>query len=438
MLNGQEQGCIVYISSWESLKIHLFSFIFGLWVILKRVVRWGWKSKDFFEQQKRDTPPPCLIDSSLGRHSHVKLNGVKFHYLETRGGRGQPLLLLLHGFPDCWLSWRHQIPVLADHFRVVALDLKGFGDSDKPLGRSSYRIDKLLIELRQFISALGVSSCTVVGHDLGGLLGWYLVHRYPDLVDKFVAISCPHPNVYWDELSRSSTLNSSVVVLYSATYRRNFEPDEPLVETQGSDAECCTVTSRWVKFSQLPYLPEMDALKEDLSIINQYFHHLPKTNSKDNYVEAYKYTFSRKEDWTGPINYYRNLPFSRVHEDGEPVRTPCLLLVGNKDEFVSLESIVKSTEYTDKFVLKIVEGGGHFPHQQLPEVVNRFLLAFLVVVHSPRQEKSQSRGLVNRMFDAVSSTVKYGNQMLDTVQRKKCNDENSLSARALYFGQSPS
>ncbi|CAG2062290.1 unnamed protein product, partial [Timema podura] len=143
-------------------------------------------------------------------------------------------------------------------------------------------------------------------------------------------------------------------------------------------------------------------------------------------------------DWTGPINYYRNLPFSRVHEDGEPVRTPCLLLVGNKDEFVSLESVVKSTEYTDKFVLKIVEGGGHFPHQQLPEVVNKFLLAFLVVVHSPRQEKSPSRGLVNRMFDAVSSTVKYGNQMLDTVQRKKCNDENSLSARALYFGQSPS
>ncbi|CAG2057529.1 unnamed protein product, partial [Timema podura] len=265
MLNGQEQGCIVYISSWESLKIHLFSFIFGLWVVLKRVVRWGWKSKDFFEQQKRDTPPPCLIDSSLGRHSHVKLNltikgneccgmlagsEVSLPGDERWAGSAVtstaawfPRLLAQLETPNSCARRPFQCLSQCGYCRVVALDLKGFGDSDKPLGRSSYRIDKLLIELRQFISALGVSSCTVVGHDLGGLLGWYLVHRYPDLVDKFVAISCPHPNVYWDELSRSSTLNSSVVVLYSATYRRNFEPDESLVETQGSDAKCCTVTN---------------------------------------------------------------------------------------------------------------------------------------------------------------------------------------------------
>ena len=91
---------------------------------------------------------------------------------------------------------------------MVALDLKGFGDSDKPMWRSNYRVDKLLCELRELISALGATSCTIIGHDLGALLGWYLTHQCPDMVKKFVAISCPHPNVYWDDLPRASTFNA--------------------------------------------------------------------------------------------------------------------------------------------------------------------------------------------------------------------------------------
>lgn len=84
------------------------------------------------------------------------------------------------------------------------------------------------------------------------------------------------------------------------------------------------------------------------------------------------------EDWTGPINYYRNLPFSRVSEEREQVDVPCLLLTGNKDQFVNLESVVKSTDYVKKFSLKIVDGASHFPHQELPDTVNKLLLSFLV------------------------------------------------------------
>lgn len=102
------------------------------------------------------------------------------------GSKNQPLILLLHGFPDCWLTWRHQIPILSQHFRVVALDLKGFGDSDKPVWRRNYRADLILEELNQLIHALGVSSCTIIGHDLGALLGWYLVHYNPHVVDRLV------------------------------------------------------------------------------------------------------------------------------------------------------------------------------------------------------------------------------------------------------------
>jgi hypothetical protein len=73
MFSDASQECIVYISRWDSLKIHMFSFLCGFWVITKRFIRWVWKPNDFFQLQKRDAPPPCLVDSTLGRHSYMKL-----------------------------------------------------------------------------------------------------------------------------------------------------------------------------------------------------------------------------------------------------------------------------------------------------------------------------------------------------------------------------
>lgn len=96
------------------------------------------------------------------------------------------------------------------YFSVIAVDLKGFGDSDKPSARKSYRVENLVNELAVFLSMLGVddsNKCHVIGHDLGALLGWYLVHLWPNCVSKFVAISCPHPNVHWEYLPPSSFFN---------------------------------------------------------------------------------------------------------------------------------------------------------------------------------------------------------------------------------------
>ncbi|KAG8223900.1 hypothetical protein J437_LFUL001980 [Ladona fulva] len=142
--------------------------------------------------------------------------------------------------------------------KVVALDLKGFGDSDKPSQRHCYRVNVLLNELHEFINSLGVSSCVIIGHDLGALLGWLLIYNYPGLVTKFVALSCPHPNIYWDSIPQNG----------------NF-------------------SQRWVHFSQLPYLPEVECLKEDLSVISQYYNHVNGNGEKMSVIEAYKYSFSR-------------------------------------------------------------------------------------------------------------------------------------------------
>lgn len=89
--------------------------------------------------------------------------------------------------------------------------MKGFGDSDKPSIKRSYKIEILIEELKQFILTLGVKQCSIIGHDLGGLLGWYLVALYGDMIDKFVTISCPHPNFYWNRMSGNSVFDSKYV-----------------------------------------------------------------------------------------------------------------------------------------------------------------------------------------------------------------------------------
>ncbi|KAJ8939457.1 hypothetical protein NQ318_023083 [Aromia moschata] len=345
---SNELLCIESVSTWDTCRIHLMSFVFGVWMLCKRAVGWVWNPNGYKSLQLHDNPPSCLMDSSLGQHKYVKLKGVKLHYVES-GSKDQPVMLLLHGFPDCWLSWRHQIPVLSTYFRVIALDLKGFGDSDKPMWRSSYRIDIILQEIKQFTAALGIKKCMIVGHDLGAFIGWYLVHQMPNIVTKFFAVSCPHPNVYWNNVSQ-------------------------------------TYTNQWLNFVQMPYLPEMDALKEDVKIISQYHKHL---SAQDVYLEAYKYTFSRKEDWTGPINYFRNLPFHKISDHVDQIETTVILIVGSQDEFVKLDNIVRSTEYCERFYMKIIDGGQHFPHQEKADEFNSVILKYAV---TKKSGKTQNNG----------------------------------------------
>ncbi|XP_046427970.1 epoxide hydrolase 4 [Neodiprion pinetum] len=395
---------IVNISVWETTKLHFLTFVYGVYLIVKRFIKWAWNPNQFFVLQERDNPPLCLVDNSLGKHSYVKLKGVKLHYVEA-GDRDKPLLLLLHGFPDCWLSWREQIPALAEHHRVVALDLKGFGDSDKPANRRAYRIETLLDELKQLILALGVKNCSIIGHDLGGLLGWYMVALHEELVYKFVAISSPHPNFYWEGFTGDSIFND-----------------------------------KWIHFSQLPFLPEIDALKEDLSIITDTYKHLQinQTDNEKNYVEAYKYSFSRKEDWTGAINYYRNLPFARINpKSPDQILTRTLLIIGNQDPKVSLENVVKSSEHCEKFSLKVICDAQHFPHQEKPDIVNQTILKFLIGTPSS-VEKTANKNIVSSWLGSISSTVKYGNQMIDAVHKKTNGMVNGLPGKIRYMGQTPS
>src|SRR3712207_4298533 len=120
---------------------------------------------------------------NMGTHREATLNGVRLHYVEAGDG---PLVLLLHGFPEFWYSWRHQIPALAAAgFHVVAPDLRGYNVSEKPAGIMAYHIKHLVADVATLLRAFGGDDGGfLVGHDWGGLLAWHTAARQPELVQK--------------------------------------------------------------------------------------------------------------------------------------------------------------------------------------------------------------------------------------------------------------
>src|SRR5207248_3278599 len=124
-------------------------------------------------------------------HRYAVVNGVRLHYVEAGAG---PLMVLLHGFPEFWYSWRHQIPALAAAgFRVIAPDLRGYNLSAKPPAVHSYRIEALVGDVAALIRHAGERRAAVAGHDWGGVLAWYLPLYHPDVVDRLIVLNAPHP-----------------------------------------------------------------------------------------------------------------------------------------------------------------------------------------------------------------------------------------------------
>ena len=123
------------------------------------------------------------------QHRDIITNGIRMHYVTQGSG---PLVVLLHGFPEFWYSWRYQIPFLAEHgYTVVAPDLRGYNDTDKP--RKGYDMPTLLRDIAGLIRGLGQDQAIIVGHDWGGELAWQFAIHYPYMTSRLIVINAPHP-----------------------------------------------------------------------------------------------------------------------------------------------------------------------------------------------------------------------------------------------------
>src|SRR5579872_140452 len=155
--------------------------------------------------------------SELGQDGYADSHGVKIHYVTKGSG---PLCVLVHGFPDFWYTWRAQMPELAKHFQVVAIDQRGYNLSDKPEGVENYRLDELVADLDAVVDHLKAKKAVIVGHDWGGLVSWTYAMQHPDKTDRLVILNLPHPRGLIRELAHNPQQQKN------SQYARNFQkPD---------------------------------------------------------------------------------------------------------------------------------------------------------------------------------------------------------------------
>ncbi|MEQ8768080.1 MAG: alpha/beta hydrolase, partial [Planctomycetota bacterium] len=135
-------------------------------------------------------------------HHDAKNGDVRIHYV-TLGDPEAPLIVLLHGFPDYWYTWREQMPALAEEYRVAAMDLRGYDRSDAPDGVDAYAMRHLIGDVAAVIAAEGRKSAIVIGHDWGAAIAWQVAMWRPDLVERLVILNVPHPNGLSRELAEN-------------------------------------------------------------------------------------------------------------------------------------------------------------------------------------------------------------------------------------------
>jgi len=248
-----------------------------------------------------------------------------------------PLVVLLHGFPDAWWTWRGQVgPLLDAGYRVLVPTMRGYGGNDKPPGLDAYRLDALAADVLAIADGLGRKSFRLVGHDWGGVVAWEAAIRHPERVDQLVVLDAPHPDVM-----RQVT-------------RRN--PGQIL-------------RSWYVLFFQLPRLPEAVLRRRDFAAMRRSLtaSSAPGTFSDED-LDRLAADWARPGALTAMLNYYRAL---RRKSRREPARvTPRTLVIwGGRDRFLSRAAYDASLAMCDDGVGLWLEEATHWLHLEQPQHV---------------------------------------------------------------------
>ncbi|XP_049837049.1 epoxide hydrolase 4-like [Schistocerca gregaria] len=335
-----------FVTLLTRVAILLTACVYGALFLARNVWRWLKNPTNFFWRvAKRPTPPAVLSDPALGEHRYAQLKDLKIHYVE-KGDKSHPLMLFVHGYPEFWYSWRHQIKEFSRDYWTVAMDMRGFGDSDKPEGKQNYKIDLLVEDIRNLVQALGREKFTLVAHDWGGVVGWAFVFKYYHMLNNYIILDAPFPDAW-----------SNMV----------FSDKDQFLK------------SWYVFFYQLPFLPELALRLDDFGIFDTIFRMYAKVPIKKEEIEAYKYTFGKPGALTPPVNYYRALMEAPWHQPSPPRGKPLppgLFLFGEKEFALSFDFLSHARDQIG-VPTAIVKEAGHFVQQENPEEVNRLIRDFL-------------------------------------------------------------
>ncbi|MCX5368975.1 alpha/beta hydrolase [Streptomyces sp. NBC_00015] len=283
-------------------------------------------------------------------HREVAANGARFHIAEVGDG---PLVMLVHGFPQFWWTWRHQLVALADAgFRAVAMDLRGVGGSDRtPRG---YDPANLALDITGVIRSLGEPDAALVGHDLGGYLAWTAAVMRPKLVRRLAVSSMPHPRRWRSAMLadvRQTTAGSHIW-----GFQRPWIPERQLTADDGE------LVGRLIRDWSGPRLPEDEA-------VATYQRAMCIPSTAHCAVEPYRWLVRSMARPDG-VQFYRRMK--------RPVRVPTLHLHGSLDPVMRTRSAAGSGEYVEApYRWRLFDGLGHFPHEEDPVAFSTELVNWL-------------------------------------------------------------
>ena len=269
--------------------------------------------------------------------------GVKIHYATL--GKG-PLVVMIHGFPDFWYSWRHAMTALSDTYQVVAIDQRGYNLSDKPKGVESYAMRLLVADVAAVIRDVGQERATIVGHDWGGMVAWQFAMNQPAMTERLVVLNLPHPSGLLREL------RSNPEQIANSEYARTFQRGSP--------------TDAGVFFGRPMTAETLSGWVTDPS-------------ARKRYIEAFQ-----RSDFEAMLNYYKaNYPKgSGADAPAAPhlpkVKAPVLMFHGLDDQALLPGALNSTWQWVEKdLTIVTVPGSGHFVQQDAAQIVSDTMVDWL-------------------------------------------------------------
>ncbi|WP_209438477.1 alpha/beta fold hydrolase [Natronococcus sp. JC468] len=283
--------------------------------------------------------PPLETDISLlsldeARSTSRVVNEVRLHAV-VAGDPDDPLVVLLHGFPEFWYGWREQIePLVEDGYRVVIPDQRGYNLSEKPRAVREYRLPALSRDVAELIASEGRERAHVVGHDWGGVVAWDLAYRYPERVDHLGIVNAPHPTAYRQQLL------SNPEQLKRSWYAMTF---------------------------QLPWLPERLCRYDDFRLLE---HALRGTAAEGTFTErelsSYRRAWRRDGALRGSLNWYRALARYPPETRRDPLEQPTLVIWGADDVALVPELGPESVRFCERGRLERLPETSHWVVHERP------------------------------------------------------------------------
>ena len=270
------------------------------------------------------------------KHGFADSDDVRIHYVTQ--GQG-PLLVMIHGFPDYWYTWRNQMPTLAKHFQVVAMDQRGYNTSGQPEGVENYAMNNLVGDVKAVVEHFNRKKAVIVGHDWGGAVAWSMAMTYPEMTDRLVILNLPHLNGLQRELANNPAQRKA------SEYARRFQ------RANAASTLTAERLTSWVE----------DA----------------KDRAK--YVEAFK-----RSSFEGMLNYYKaNYPrepyADRDASETPNVKCPVLMFHGLDDTALLADALNGTWQWIDnELTLITIPNAGHFVQHDAANVVTRRMETWLL------------------------------------------------------------